>query len=247
MSLVESSSIKSYWPATRHPGPCLLFLAPLLLIYELGVIQLGGSQPVALRNGADTWARAGLAALMIQHPAATPALVIGILIAWYWRQRETTPDETPSICLGMALESVVAALALWAGSRSFAPMLGWLGITVATPPALNMAALGQVVTYIGAGVYEELIFRMILYGGLCLLLRGLGATNAAAIIGSAFVAAILFAAAHHIGPHGEPMNGYNFLFRTLAGLYFTVLYQWRGFGIAVGAHTCYDVMVGIAM
>jgi hypothetical protein len=30
-------------------------------------------------------------------------------------------------------------------------------------------------------------------------------------------------------------------------LYFTALYQFRGFGIAVGAHACYDVLVGIHM
>ena len=43
------------------------------------------------------------------------------------------------------------------------------------------------------------------------------------------------------------MDGFNFLFRVLAGLYFTAIYQFRGFGIAVGAHACYDVLVGIHM
>ena len=47
------SSNGDYLRATRHPWPCLLFLLPLLAAYELGVHQLGGGQPDALRNGAD--------------------------------------------------------------------------------------------------------------------------------------------------------------------------------------------------
>ena len=50
----------SYWQSTRHPGPCLLFLAPLLAAYEIGVVKLGGATPLALRNGADAWLRWGL-------------------------------------------------------------------------------------------------------------------------------------------------------------------------------------------
>jgi membrane protease YdiL (CAAX protease family) len=68
-----------------------------------------------------------------------------------------------------------------------------------------------------------------------------------AVVLAALTGAVLFAVAHHIGPHGEPVDGFNFLFRVLAGLYFTALYQFRGFGIAVGAHACYDVLVGIHM
>lgn len=48
-----------------------------------------------------------------------------------------------------------------------------------------------------------------------------------------------------MGPYGGPFDGYVFLFRTLAGLYFTAVYQVRGFGSAVGAHACYDVLVGV--
>ena len=59
--------------------------------------------------------------------------------------------------------------------------------------------------------------------------------------------ALAFAAAHHVGPHGEPMVAARFLFRTAAGLYFTALYVFRGFGIAVGAHAGYDILVGTSV
>jgi membrane protease YdiL (CAAX protease family) len=247
VALIDSKAIKSYWTATRHPGPCLLFLAPLIVVYEIGVFKLGGADPLSLRNGADSWARAGLAALSVRHPAAVPLIVAAVLAIWFMRRRDTTPEETPAVCLGMAVESIAAALCLWAVSRGFAPLLGWLGVTVSTPPALNMAAFGQVVTYIGAGIYEEILFRVVLFGGLCLLLRAIGIAPTMAMISAAIVAALMFAAAHHVGPHGEPVDGYNFLFRALAGLYFAALYQYRGFGVAVGAHTCYDIVAGIAM
>jgi membrane protease YdiL (CAAX protease family) len=61
------------------------------------------------------------------------------------------------------------------------------------------------------------------------------------------VSAGLFSAAHHIGPYGEPFHAGRFAFRFLAGLYFALLYQFRGFGVAAGAHACYDVMVGVAV
>jgi hypothetical protein len=247
VALIDSKAIKSYWSATRHPGPCLLFLAPLLLAYEIGVFKLGGSQAYMLRNGADTWTRAGLAALNVRHPAAAPIIVASVLGLWFFLKRDSTPEETPAVCLGMAVESIGAALGLWAISRAFAPLLGWLGVTVATPPLLNAAAYSQVVTYIGAGVYEEIMFRVALFGGMCWLFRTIGITSIVAALSAAVVGALLFAAAHHIGAHGEPVDTYNFLFRVLAGLYFTLLYQFRGFGVAVGAHTCYDVVVGIAM
>jgi hypothetical protein len=38
-----------------------------------------------------------------------------------------------------------------------------------------------------------------------------------------------------------------FAFRVVAGLLFSVLYAVRGFGITVGTHACYDVLVGISI
>jgi membrane protease YdiL (CAAX protease family) len=237
----------SYWQATRHPGPCLLFMAPLLIAYEIGVLSLGGEQSMSIRNGADAWLRDGLAAVALTHPVAAPLTVVVLLAIWFLQQRDTIPDDAPNLCLGMAIESVAGALVLWSLSRLYAPLLDTIGLTLSTgdPPPLNTAVLGQVVTYVGAGIYEEVIFRLALFG----LLRGVLSTAQVpartAVLLAAMTSAVLFAAAHHVGPHGEPVDGFNFLFRVMAGLYFTALYQFRGFGIAVGAHACYDVLVGI--
>src|SRR5262245_30320948 len=165
----------SYWQATRHPAPSLVFLAPLLVAYELGVVWLGGPKALSLRNGADAWLRDGLAACGGQHPILAPALVVAVLGVWFWRRRDSTPEDLPGLCLGMAIESVAGALVLWGCSRGFAPLLDALGVTLsapgAEPPALNAAALGQVVTYVGAGIYEEVLFRLVLFGGLSTVLR----------------------------------------------------------------------------
>jgi len=240
----------SYWKATRHPGPSLLFLAPLLAAYEIGVVKLGGSVPQALRNGADAWLRWGLETFGVQSRHAAPAMIVAVLGVWLYRKRDSTPDDLPGLCLGMALESVAAALGLWTLSRAYGPMLDYWELTLATPPPAPGAgadsAYGLVVTYVGAGIYEETIFRLLIFGGLCVVL-GSVIPGRLGVCLAALVGAVLFAAAHHLGPQGEPTDGFNFLFRVLAGLLFTLVYRLRGFGIAVGCHACYDVLVGVAM
>ena len=64
---------------------------------------------------------------------------------------------------------------------------------------------------------------------------------------AAFASALLFAGAHHLGPNGDAFNVYVLAFRTFAGVYFAAIYYLRGFGVAVGAHAGYDVLVGLIM
>ena len=56
---------------------------------------------------------------------------------------------------------------------------------------------------------------------------------------------LLFSAAHHVGPYGEQFHWFAFIFRFLAGVFFSVVYVYRGFGIAAGSHAAYDIMVGV--
>jgi membrane protease YdiL (CAAX protease family) len=228
--------------ATRHPWPCLFFLLPLLAAYEIGIVCLGGNQVAALRNGADTWLRWALEAFGIHQLYAAPILVAVVFFVWSLLRLDDRPDDLMSVCLGMAIESVVFGLALWGISRGLPEL--WEGLRTQVGHNSSADGLSQVVTFVGAGIYEELLFRLLLYSGLAAILRALGAPSAIAILGAAALSATLFAAAHHVGPYGERFDDYIFVFRALAGVYFAMLYQFRGFGIAVGAHALYDVLVG---
>ncbi|MBL8792351.1 MAG: CPBP family intramembrane metalloprotease [Planctomycetia bacterium] len=232
-----------YRKATRHPWSCLLFLLPLLAAYEVGVVWVGGTQADALRNGVDAWLRWTLESFGLNQLYWVPALVALIFIVWSIARYEDRPNDLPGVWLGMAIESVVFGLGLWGLSRALGPLIDAVAIEPA-PATAPGEGVAQVVTYVGAGIYEELVFRLVLYSGLVFGLRAVKTPALLAVPLAAMVSATLFAGAHHIGPYGEAFDDYVFLFRVLAGLYFAALYQFRGFGIAVGAHACFDVLVG---
>lgn len=239
----------SYWSATRHPAPCLFFVVPLLVIYEYGVVSVGGAQSFAVRNGADVWLRSMLASAGLRLPWLAPLLIFFVLFIWAYRRRRDPPDDVPSTLIGMSLESIAYGLAFWGLSRMFGPMLESLGIRLATPGLGGNAAtpLSQTVTFIGAGVYEEVIFRLACFSGGMVLLSFAGLPRFLAIGLAALGSAFAFAAVHHLGANGEQINSYVFSFRLLAGMVFTGLFLGRGFGITVGAHAIYDILVGVPL
>ncbi|MBY0522409.1 MAG: CPBP family intramembrane metalloprotease [Gemmataceae bacterium] len=237
---------ESYLAATRHPWPCLLYLLPLLLIYECGVLWIGGGQAELLRNGADAWLRFGLERFGLHQLYWAPALVVALLVIGSVVRWQERPDAVATVWLGMAIESVIFAVVLWCISRGLGPLIQALGPAMSYPPQPG-TGIGQVVTFVGAGIYEEVIFRLLLYSGLVMLLRGVSFPPIPSVIVGAVVSAVLFSTAHHVGPYGEAFDDFVFVFRTLAGVYFALLYEMRGFGIVVGAHGLYDVLVGVAV
>jgi hypothetical protein len=237
--------MRTYLAATRHPWSCLLFLLPLLAVYEGGLFWLGGDQAERLRNGADAWLRWAFEVFGAGHALAAPAVVLAVMVTWTWWKWSDRPEDPVTTWFGMAFESALFAVILWQFSRNFGPIIDGLGIklqiTVRTAPP------GQILTFVGAGIYEEVLFRLGLFGGLVLLLRVVRIPWIAAWLLAACLAALAFAAAHHIGPHGEPMRADYFVFRAVVGLYLTILFVARGFGIAVGAHAGYDVLIGVVV
>jgi hypothetical protein len=109
--------------------------------------------------------------------------------------------------------------------------------------------LANVVSGIGAGIYEELVFRLILIIVLMVLFQDIFQLgHKISIILSVLISAALFSAYHHIVYLGgqfvqsSPFNWPEFAFRTIAGIYFAVLFAIRGFGITAGAHAFYDII-----
>jgi len=103
----------------------------------------------------------------------------------------------------------------------------------------------SVVMSLGAGFYEEIAFRVGLFGGGVALIRlffGI-AIRPFATIGWAFIAALIFAGWHYIGALGDDFQLASFVFRAVCGLVLTAIYRLRGFAPAVWTHALYDIWV----
>lgn len=232
-----------YFSASRHPWSSFLFLAPLLAAYEGGMIWLGGDHSERFRNGADAWLRWVLEVFGAGHVLVAPAIVVSVLLLWSWWRWADRPHDPLRTWFGMAFESIAFAFLLWQFSENFGALVERLGVKLEI--TIPTARIAPVLTFIGAGIYEEVLFRLGLFVGAYWLLRVVQIPVLPAGLIAAVGAAAAFAAAHHLGPYGEAMNPHVFLFRAIAGLYFTLLFVGRGFGIAVGAHAGYDILVGL--
>ena len=121
--------------------------------------------------------------------------------------------------------------------------------TVVAKPKPQSSLLADIVTGIGAGIYEELLFRLILICALMLVLQDvIGVNQHSAVIIAVLVSAALFGAHHHIdfltgrANQGDLFDWAKFAFRTMAGVYFAALFAIRGFGITAGTHAFYDII-----
>ncbi len=257
-----SSPYVAYLEESRRPAASLLFILPFLLIYHVGLWGMHLWQN-NVANGADVVLTklmniAYYAALWLYgqlfpggNSDSSAALwflqVFGSLFGMFLlvallllrQHMRACPWSIRPQTLGLMLcESVVFALPPFA--------ISWaVGMVFSLSAGTGESGgwLGGIVLSLGAGIYEEFLFRMILMGGMLwvmqsvLRMRG-GAPLVLAIAGQA----LAFSAFHYLPWSGEAFDLQVFAFRTLAGVYFAYLYQERKFGIAAGSHAIYDVM-----
>jgi hypothetical protein len=227
----------------------LVLTIPIFLVYHLGILF------VDLRNGADLVTAAMLRVLdrsVYAYVGITVAVAIGLFVAGRMlRKGHHTIDRG-------ALVRVISESAIWA-----ALMMLVVGGVVARifhgaivsgdilAPALQIGGmtlgpLDRVVMAAGAGFHEELLFRVALFGGGAWLIAQATKDETRAEWIAAPIAAVVFSAAHYVGALGDHFTLASFTFRALAGLWFTLVYRFRGFAVAVYTHTLYDLFVFFA-
>lgn len=244
---MKRTSRSEYWQQSQLPWPSLVFLTPLLLAYELGVLWVGGPRADEVRSGADVWLRAGLDAVGFGVPWLPPVLVIVGLLTWQWVERHPWWVSLETLA-GMFAESIVFAFLLLLLGQLQSQFFSLSGVSV--PTALSPAGtivLVRALGYVGAGIYEEVLFRLALLPPLLALLRQSTKLRAWAAPLAVLVTSLLFSAAHHAGPQGEPFDLFRFVFRALAGGVFAFLFVRRGFGITACSHAFYDLLVGVLL
>jgi len=242
-----SRAPETYWTASRAPLESLLFTMPLVLFYEAGVLYLGRGMP---RNGADVWLRTLLDRLGFGAYFLLPAATILGLLAWHHLQHDRW-RFSGRVLVGMAVESLLLATLLigLAGLQQSLWPESWAAPLRCEIPAdrdFVVEAARRMVGFCGAGLYEEVLFRLLLLPTLAWLLGRLGFAPSLAWFVGVIASSLLFSAAHYVGPFGEPLELFSFTFRTIAGCFFGLLFLVRGFGITAGTHAAYDMLVGLA-
>lgn len=217
----------------------LVLVFPLFLVYQVGVLftlpMLNGADFLTVflfRNlGLSTSAYLGYTGLV----AATFAIAVVLL-----RRRQRFD---PALVWRVLIESAIYALTM--GSLIVFVMTRVFGISPRLAGGIAAQGFGtRVVMSLGAGVYEETVFRLGLMAGLTALLeRGLGLRRWLAGALGLLVSSVLFSAMHHIPPYGDPFSIGVFTFRVLAGACFGLLFWSRGFAVAVYTHALYDLYV----
>jgi membrane protease YdiL (CAAX protease family) len=225
---------KGYFQRAEAPLTSLIFLLPFIVLYELGTRYISASTHHTEQRIIAFNLLQQFFALFGATGRYLPAMaVVGILMAWHIARQDAWEVHWGTIA-GMFLESFVLAIPLIL--MGFAAARYWSLAASRIPPS------SLIVLSIGAGIYEELIFRLMTLTLLHLLLVDmLGMRKGVAILLMVLISSLLFAGYHYLG--NEPFVWQTFVFRTTAGLYFGAIFVFRGFGITAGAHASYDVLI----
>ena len=253
MSPKLTAPVKAYWRDAKRHRYSLLFALPLLAFYEVLAGVLSGSPRGDIRNGADVILKGPFLALFGRWGSAVfGALLIGGSLYLVGRDLKRGGGLRFKVFLWMLAES--AALAMVFGlvvgtiTAQLLSPLGGLSVAAQASGEANgevwMGWWTRLMLSLGAGLYEELLFRVILVAALGQLARRafrwrpLGAGVFATVLG-----ALVFSGFHYVGAYGDPFRLDSFMFRFIAGVFFSAMYLARGFGITAWTHALYDVIV----
>jgi len=227
----------SYFIQTRSSFYSFLFTIPLFFIYEVGILFLSKDDILVVRNGADFLMRSILESFGIFGLYGLGAIfLIGFIITYiYFFNDKSNKSIRADYLFIMIFESVCWALILYfLLSKFMLVLMNPIGKTITQ----------QVTLAVGAGIYEEFFFRVMLISGLTgiigfVFLWREKVRKAAALI----IAAGIFSAFHFMGDYGDFFSMELFLLRFFAGIVLGILYIARGFGITAYAHSIYDLIV----
>lgn len=244
----------TYWSRSHRPLHILVFLLPLIVAYELGLALVLRSDHGVLSNVAhiklleffETFGIAPTSGLFLGG-----IVIVVVLLIWHVLLRDSWHVDFKTIGI-MAIESIVLVIPLivlgqFVARTAISAMALGGGEGVAGTTEQQLAELdlwSQLTVSIGAGLYEELVFRMLLIFVIHTLLVDLiGASHRLGSVIAIVVSAAAFTWYHPLeGPDGA-LSVQRLAFFFLAGLYFGVIFVARGFGIVVGVHALYDILM----
>lgn len=236
----KNGFIKRYFSETNSLLYSYLISLPLLLLYEVLIFIAQPDSENVVRISVDVWIKTLFSYLGQDVLSITLILVALLGIIVLYRERAKLSSLRTGYFGGMLIESTVYAFLL---SILIATAISSLLQMVQSSPIQSLSLLQQLALSLGAGLYEELFFRVLLVSALLWIFKYFFNKKGIAYGTAILLAALIFSLVHYIGVMGDPFTFSSFLFRFLFGLALNAIYVWRGFGVAAWTHAIYDLMV----
>lgn len=236
---------KGYWQRSRGPMAALALVGPILVLH--GVLLLGWPS-LAEPAPAEAWLRWALVQLGFGSAWLLPALVAVTLSVWQVLRGGAWP--TWRVAGMMLSESAVLATAMWCLAGALEMVLGpgngrpadgacWapLGDAMSRAELVWLASPGR-------GVYEEVLFRLMLLPLVVVVARRMQLSLRTGWLLGVLGTSLMYGVWAGPLPLDEVVGWWRMGGRVLTGLWFAWLFQRRGFGIAAGTHAWYELLAG---
>ncbi|MFQ6606627.1 MAG: CPBP family intramembrane glutamic endopeptidase [Fidelibacterota bacterium] len=231
----------SYFHQTHTPLYSFVLTLPLFILYEIGILTISRHELYTLRNGADVLMRHIMNVFgLYGFYGFSVVISLGFILTYiYQRRRFQKMAIRGDFLIYMLLESIVLGFGLYL-------FIGYLQSFLMSPVPKNL--IQQVILSIGAGLYEEFVFRVVLISLLVWVLQLLLKwKKIARKVGALVGAAILFSLFHFVGNYGDLPAWDLFFLRLAAGILLGLIYIWRGFGVTAYSHTVYNLIVVVTL
>lgn len=210
----------------------------MLSLYEIFIMWEADSG-LMLRNAPEAWLRNLLNFFGISHYYISFIMLTAALVAVPVFYDASVRFKGSTIVL-MIVEAMV-----WGAISGLLIQQVMIKLFFAAG-TLSGSLIGDLGLAIGAGLFEELLFRVLLTTLLIKTAIRVIRIRWLSILVAIILASFLFSLAHYVGNAADTFSVYSFLFRFLAGIWFTTLYSVRGFAIVCMSHAFYDIFVLLA-
>ena len=237
-----------YFGLSSAPLHTLVFLLPIIIIYEIGSMGLIGSG--AKLEAQDLLVRFfDLFGVLGLH---LPALALVVTLAIQHVLSRASWRVVPIVPLAMIAESAFLTGPLIILAIILGPQSSGMMIQSAVQPITDGVSgdwIQGIYLAFGAGLYEEMLFRLVLITMIHFVITDvLSFRDRIGKIVAVVLSAVAFAWLHDsVYQPGSGLDLRLGVFYALAGGYFGVLFLSRGLGIAVGVHLMYDLLVFVVM
>jgi membrane protease YdiL (CAAX protease family) len=218
-----------------RPLDTLIFLLPLVLLYEVSALY--STQRVVAFDLTRTFFE------LFGHVGRwAPAIaVVAILLAMHVVSKDPWRIHWKRIGF-MYVKACALAVPLLVINKV-------VRLLVQDIVPLQAAASGgglfeELTLSVGAGIYEELVFRLVLISMIVIIGVDIFHLRRSSVaIAAVLLSALAFAVHHHPPIGSDPYNPTNFTFRVAAGVYLAAIFWYRGYGPAAGCHAAYNITI----